>query len=889
MAVEVLQQPSKRQTFGAEVFGNLRRADPVVVVNGDTYDDMPGENGTYVDLQKLIIRDAVKNNKYDYVMVFNAANGEITFADEIKNGTAAKASPKMRDSIKEMDLEINDEGGDANLAEPLLQARRVRSSFGLADRVVVELLKKLVEKDKKVLLVIDNINFLIPTSESPAAHPDRATYEGVMIDLLDFLKEEGNGQSHVILLDRGGDKVNGVLRDKVKFVGVPFTTQNDVRALIAKVIDIDKHPEALVFAAGSRITDLRRWIEEKGVADKKPDEVLKLLTKFKQEHIAALTQGAVHCVFEQYTDDMVALLPAEKEWLRELASVITKDSALVPQALGLAGPPGTGKSVRGRYLATLMGVPCLEVKDISCDGWSDVGLKKLKAALEAAIRIKPCVLYIDEIDKMMPHTEGERRGDSGENNDARVQAYFQSMLDSEEMKGVFVIGTGNDFDQMNTAMRRNGRFGLIVACLPPRALTIRMDTFTAVLNQFAAGRGIKVNPEILSAVLESFPIYTTGSDYKELIRRTLLTSASKSMSFDDALLKEAKTFKIKFDPKVEVMTHKAISMHSAPFPLEYGNDDDDTDPESPAAEGKERPIDLVQEWREKLDEVNAELQRLAEKEAAADQARQVAEGREAAAHSLEERTQQIIDARLSEKEETLKAAIATEQRRGEQDLTRRTTAVDKKLAKGEEALAERQAEQDRGTAQLRREAEQALQAAKAREGAASRLETDRQGIIDAQLAREKQTLFAEIATERARVEKQLTQTKTHGERELAKKEAAIDGKLAQGETKLSERQAEQDRETDRIRQQLAQQFKELQRAEVAAREKFLDELEAELKGPAPTWTIERLREVLEEWFAELEKGIPEGATALNSLRTRFKKLKDTYEKLLEQAMQLKGK
>jgi SpoVK/Ycf46/Vps4 family AAA+-type ATPase len=560
-----------KRGFPGKVFDALHEDNPVVCVNGDTVDLVPlKKDGKYGNLITLL-RKASLERDYSIVIEYDPATNSLTFVDELLDEDRG-----YRAKMEDADLFVQMDGNDDNLVPGMLNSNSIKSAYGSSpDRVVLAMMKQAITvHDLKVCLIINHANlFLCSGNDGQAASaPERPLNSAIVSDFIGFLQE--NDGSHIVFIDR----TNAVetLRDQMSFLSVPATTTADIRALIAKVIDLNEYPEALALAAGTRIKDLRANIRK--MADKAPEELLLLLKRFKEEQVVALAGGAVKCSFEEYRPDMLAMPDAERQWWEEMAAMLKMGADLLPQAVGLMGPPGTGKSIRPKNLAALMGVPYLEVDDTNADGLRGISAKKLRLALEAAIRIKPCVLFIDEIDKKLPVTEGKRNGNGADNDDAEVAALFQSMLGSKEMEGVLVIGAANNFDQVNEALlRHGGRFGVRVAVLPPTTLEDKVKVFRAVSAQVKGLDGVDIDDKIIKVIVQALE-GASGADYRELVRASAQkwVLEKKAKVFDIVMLEQFATFRFRVNEKTEAMIAKAIDMHTAPFKIEgYSGDVED--------------------------------------------------------------------------------------------------------------------------------------------------------------------------------------------------------------------------------------------------------------------------------------------------------------------------
>jgi len=135
--------------------------------------------------------------------------------------------------------------------------------------------------------------------------------------------------------------------------------------------------------------------------------------------------------------------------------------------LMLYGPPGCGKTFIARAVAGEMGARFIAV------GLSDVldmyigqSERNLRGIFEAARRSAPCVIFIDEIDAL-----GRKRSLQRHSGGRDVVNQLLSEMDSvgNDNRGVFVLGATNHPWDVDTALRRPGRFDRTLLVLPPDA------------------------------------------------------------------------------------------------------------------------------------------------------------------------------------------------------------------------------------------------------------------------------------------------------------------------------------------------------------------------------------------------------------------------------------
>ena len=148
-----------------------------------------------------------------------------------------------------------------------------------------------------------------------------------------------------------------------------------------------------------------------------------------------------------------------KEWFGEVVEQFTPEAREfgleMPKGCLFLGVPGAGKTMLAEAFAGELGVPLLMLNMARVmDRLVGNSEKKIEQALDVAKATAPCVLLLDEVEKMLGGINSSNNTDSGIT--ARI---FQSILKflQDNDHGVYVIMTSNDVSQLPPEFTRTGR------------------------------------------------------------------------------------------------------------------------------------------------------------------------------------------------------------------------------------------------------------------------------------------------------------------------------------------------------------------------------------------------------------------------------------------------
>ncbi|MEM1424912.1 MAG: AAA family ATPase, partial [Planctomycetota bacterium] len=153
------------------------------------------------------------------------------------------------------------------------------------------------------------------------------------------------------------------------------------------------------------------------------------------------------------------------EWPLAHAELFRETGVRPPKGILLAGPPGIGKTLAAKAVASQTEANFISVKGPELmSKFVGTSEERLREIFRKARQASPCIVFFDEIDAMLPK-RGLHQGDAVGD---RVLAQFLAEMDGvEELNGVLVLGATNRLDMLDPAMLRPGRFDEVVELETP--------------------------------------------------------------------------------------------------------------------------------------------------------------------------------------------------------------------------------------------------------------------------------------------------------------------------------------------------------------------------------------------------------------------------------------
>ena len=342
------------------------------------------------------------------------------------------------------------------------------SSYSMSEGMIDLKTNKIINEEKTLMGALDFISSEIRVKENTnfilSDIADINMSNVVSRYLVDVISKAENTSGVIIIISSESIWTN------IEKLGIgmklSYPNEDELKETIIKTIDPYKsqlniewdendYKNASTYLQGLSEMEAKNVISSLIVKGSITKEDLKELKFTKQKlfnEIAGLEAIPIEEDFE------IAGLDNLKDWLNEKKILmnpnrkeeLNKRGILPPKGILLTGVPGCGKSLCAKATSSIFNIPLYRLDLATVQGeYVGQSERQLKAALDTAEYVSPCVLWIDEIEKGL--------NDTNSSVTSKMIGQFLFWL-QENKKPVFVIASANSVETLPPELIRKGRF-----------------------------------------------------------------------------------------------------------------------------------------------------------------------------------------------------------------------------------------------------------------------------------------------------------------------------------------------------------------------------------------------------------------------------------------------
>ena len=351
-------------------------------------------------------------------------------------------------------------------------ALRVRELFSLA------------RKNKPCLIFIDEFEVLVPNREvMPNVHGNSEYHSTVnqMLSELDGFDESSNNGVYLLAATNHLQNIDAAVVRSGRFHNKIYIGQptNKERAQILKhhlkKLPVDPHLniEKIIkkLDKNSSRADIATIVQEAGLEAVRAGDKMLRDRHFKKDKSLKQSGGDTFRVLEGKNiktsfADVIGLEYAKESVKDFILSVkkperFTKLGIKSPKAILFHGPPGNGKTLMARALAGESGLNIIATSGSSfVERWVGVGALRVRELFSLARKNKPCLIFIDEFEVLVPNREVMPNVHGNSEYHSTVNQMLSELdgFDESSNNGVYLLAATNHLQNIDAAVVRSGRF-----------------------------------------------------------------------------------------------------------------------------------------------------------------------------------------------------------------------------------------------------------------------------------------------------------------------------------------------------------------------------------------------------------------------------------------------
>jgi transitional endoplasmic reticulum ATPase len=289
---------------------------------------------------------------------------------------------------------------------------------------------------------------------------------------------------------------------------------------------------------------LRRYLPQINLEEERiPPAVLEKMEVTMEDFLGAykeVTPTAMREVYIEVTtvhwddagglDDVKQRLKEAVEWPIKTPEIFTKLGIRPPKGILLYGPPGCGKTLLARAVATESEANFISIKGPEVfSKWVGESEKAIREVFRKARMAAPAVVFLDEIDSLTPK-RGMGMSDSGVSE--RVISQLLTEMDGiTTLQDIVVVAATNRPDMVDSAVMRPGRFDRLIYVPEPDEKS-RLQ----ILKIYTKGMPICKDVDLNQLTIATK--YYSGADIEALCREAAMHALRRDINSTEVAMKD---------------------------------------------------------------------------------------------------------------------------------------------------------------------------------------------------------------------------------------------------------------------------------------------------------------------------------------------------------------
>jgi len=445
--------------------------------------------------------------------------------------------------------------------------------YGESEARLREIFQKAQESAPSIIF-IDEMDSIAPKREEVTGEVERRVV-AQLLSLMDGMAARGN--IIVIGATNRPNAIDPALRRPGRFdreieIGVPDKTsrheilQVHTRAM-PLTLDVDLHrlsdichgytgADISALCREAAMKALRRYLPSINLEEERvPGEMLEKMqvnlddfkTAYREITPTAMREVYIEVPSVNWADvggltDVKQELQEAVEWPIKKPEAFTRVGIRPPKGILLFGPPGCGKTMLARAVATESEANFISIKGPELfSKWVGESEKGIREVFKKGRSAAPSIVFFDELDSVAPR-RGSDLGDSGASE--RVISQLLTEMDGiESLVNVVVIGASNRPDIIDPAILRPGRFDRLIYVPAPDHATRRQ-----ILKIHT--RNMPLTPDVDFDRITSQTAGYSGADIEAVCREAGLISLRRDIETKSVTLEDFRDAMERVKPSV---------------------------------------------------------------------------------------------------------------------------------------------------------------------------------------------------------------------------------------------------------------------------------------------------------------------------------------------------